>query len=110
MYTGLMDSARQAGAKLQGVMQTVVWALLLSELIRASRAVVSMFSSPSHPSHMTLTQASSTAETGPPSRVSPSVVKKIRDVGAEPCGALRNGFSVSAHSWAVAISVVFPQP
>ncbi|CAE7336664.1 PET8 [Symbiodinium natans] len=48
MYTGLMDSARQAGAKLQGVMQTV---------------------------------ASSTAETGPPSRVSPSVVKKIRDVG-----------------------------
>ncbi|CAE7272463.1 PET8 [Symbiodinium pilosum] len=47
MYTGLMDSARAAGAKLQDVVQKV----------------------------------GATGETGAPSRVSPSVVKKIRDIG-----------------------------
>lgn len=46
MYTGLMDSARQAGAKLQDVVQKVA-----------------------------------PMETGASSRVSPSVVKKIRDIG-----------------------------
>ncbi|CAE7925285.1 PET8, partial [Symbiodinium necroappetens] len=46
MYTGLMDSARQAGAKLQDVVQKVA-----------------------------------PTETGASSRVSPSVVKKIRDIG-----------------------------
>ena len=66
MYTGLMDSARAAGAKLQDVVQKVAW------------APPKFFLGPSP--YRAQTQGAA-GETGAPSRVSPSVVKKIRDIG-----------------------------